>query len=331
MSNLNKCHILVTYDPKEKERALLKQILGEKVYVTFLKDLPLEKRILALKQADILLSWNLPHEMYSHEYSSISNVRLLQLLSAGADHIPFSSLPQKMIISSNAGAYAEPMAEHVLAMALALAKRLLIGHQKLAHGEFDQFSFNRLLRGSICGILGFGGIGKATARLMRPLGVGIYAINRSGQTKESIEFIGTLNDLKHVLSTSDIVVISLPFNKTTHTLISRKELSWMKPDAILINVARGEIIDEQGLYEHLRDHPEFMVGIDAWWVEPFRYGEFRVDYPFFQLPNVLGSPHNAAMVPGAMLEGVEYAAENILRFLRGDPLNNVVQREDYID
>jgi len=102
----------------------------------------------------------------------------------------------------------------------------------------------------------------------------------------------------------------------------------MRPDAILINVARGAIIDEEALYEHLRTHPDFMAGIDAWWVEPFRYGEFRMDHPFLELPNVLGSPHNSAMIPGALTEGLRQAAENVQRYLSGKPVTGIVQSED---
>ena len=255
---------------------------------------------------------------------------MIQLLSACADHVPYADLPQTIIIASNIGAYAEPMAEHVLAMTLALAKRLIREHQNLAQGEFNQSRLNRLLRGSVCGILGFGGIGKATARLMRAFGVLIYALNTSGKTSEPVEFIGTLNNLQHVLSSSDIVVIALPLNKATRNLIGKRELDSMNNNAILINVARGGIVDEEALYSHLTSHPEFMAGIDAWWIEPFGHGEFCTNYPFLSLPNVLGSPHNSAMVPGITDEGSRLAAENVKRFLKGEPVSGIVRREDYV-
>ena len=327
---MDRHHLVVTYTIGEAKRALLKDIFGEELRLSFLADMPSGLREQTLVEASVLLSWNLPKELGPSEFGLLKNVRMIQLLSAGVDHVPFVRLPQDIVIAGNAGAYAEPMAEHVLAMTLALAKNLFREHHNLARGEFNQSILNRSLRGCVCGILGFGGIGRATARLMRALGARIYAVNTSGKTDMPLEFIGTLNELYRVLSTSDVVVISLPLTKATHGLIGNRELGWMKPNAILINVARGDIIDEGALYAHLTAHPDFRAGIDTWWVEPFRSNEFRTNYPFFTLPNFLGSPHNSAMVPGVTEEGTKRAAENVKRFIKGEHLIGVVRREDYV-
>ena len=244
--------------------------------------------------------------------------------------MPFADLPPHILVASNPGAYAAPMAEHVMAMTLALAKRLLIEHQKLKNGEFDQFTPNRMLSGLTAGILGFGGIGRATARLMRAFGMRIYALNQSGKSAESAEFIGTLHDLEHVLRASDVVVISLPLTKATRGVIGKNELAWMKQDAILVNVARGAILDEEALYTHLKNHPAFMAGIDAWWTEPFIHGTFRMEYPFLDLPNVLGSPHNSAVVSNVLMDATRQAAENVKRFLKGEKVLGIARREDYL-
>ena len=104
----------------------------------------------------------------------------------------------------------------------------------------------------------------------------------------------------------------------------------MKPDAILVNVARGAILDEEALYTHLKSHPNFMVGIDAWWIEPFIYGTFRMDYPFLDLPNVLGSPHNSAIVANVLMSAIRQAAENTKRFLKGEQVRGIARPEDYL-
>lgn len=329
-AKMGKPSIVITYKVNEARRAILSGILGDEVSLFFLADLPSGLREQKLVEANVLLSWNLPKELGPSEFALLKKVELIQLISAGADHVPFDELPQDIVIAGNVGAYAEPMAEHVLAMTLALAKNLVREHQKLAQGEFNQFAVNRLLRGSTCGILGFGGIGRAVARLMRGLGLRIYAVNTSGRTGEPVDFIGTLKDLQQVLSSSDVVVISLPLTKTTRGLIGKQELAWMKRDALLINVARGDLVDQDALYAHLTSYPDFRAGIDAWWIEPFRFGEFRTKHPFLTLPNVVGSPHNSAMVPGTSDEAAQRAAENIKRFLEKEPFVGVIRREDYV-
>jgi phosphoglycerate dehydrogenase-like enzyme len=158
----------------------------------------------------------------------------------------------------------------------------------------------------------------------------IYAINQSGKSTEPTEFVGTLHDLEHVLRNCDVVVLAVPLTKATKGLIGNEELLWMKPDAILINVARGLIIDEEALYNHVKSRPTFLVGIDAWWTEPFRDGSFRMEYPFLELPNVLGSPHNSAIVAHVSLHAARHAAESIKRFLKGEKVMGIVRREDYV-
>ncbi len=322
-------NVAVTFRVGGEEREILISLLGRPANVVFVTDLSPEDRAKELALADVLISWSPGRELQSEEFMKIGRARMMQLLSAGADHIPFSSLPSDLVIASNVGAYAESMAEHALAMILAITKNLLDRHEKLRDGTFDQSNVNRMLRGSSCAILGFGGIGRATARLLRCLGVKIYGINTTGKTDERVEFIGTLKDLEHVLHVANIILVALPLTNSTRGLISDRELAWMKEDAILVNVARGEIIDEGSLYRKLKANPGFTAAIDAWWIEPLRHGEFRTNYPFLTLPNVLGSPHNSAIAAGSSLEATRRAAENVKRFLNHEPVTGLVRSVDY--
>ncbi|MHB8106321.1 MAG: 2-hydroxyacid dehydrogenase [Candidatus Cryosericum sp.] len=321
-------HVLVGFNPDQDMKTIIEDHLSNLASLTYLP--AAEDRTAAIETADIILSWNPPREFADDEYALMKRARFMQLLSAGADHLRFSLFPETLAVAGNVGAYAQAMAEHVMAMTLALAKNLMESNKKLAAGNFDQQVVSRSLHGATCAILGFGGIGKATASLMRAFGVRILAVNTSGKTDEEVDFIGTTEDLQYVLSHADIVVVSMPLSRSTKGLIGERELTWMKPDAILVNVARGEIIDEQALYEHLKSHPEFKAGIDAWWVEPFRHGRFEVHYPFLELPNVLGTPHNSGMVPEAMAEATRQAVQNIERFIAGESVKGLFRREEYL-
>jgi phosphoglycerate dehydrogenase-like enzyme len=321
---------LVTFEASPEIRAALADGVAGAADLAFLTDLPDGDRPAAVRSAGVVLAWNVARELRPPEFAGLEGVRFLQLLSAGANVLPFDQLPASLLIASNVGAYAEPMAEHVLAMVLALAKRLPQKHAELSRGEFLHGPPTKAIDGMRVGILGFGGIGKATARRFRPLGARIHAVNTSGRTDEDVEWVGTLDDLDRVLAAADVLVIALPLTKATRGLIGERELGLMKPDAILVNVARGQIIDERALYERLRDQPQFMAGIDAWWVEPFGQGEFRTGFPFFDLPNLLGSPHNSAIVPGIPEVAARHAGANVARFLRGEPVMGLVRREEYV-
>ncbi|MFZ2447735.1 MAG: 2-hydroxyacid dehydrogenase [Syntrophobacteraceae bacterium] len=323
--------ILVSYQLEPENRERLTAALPEGSKVRFLADISSNERADAIAGAEVVVTWSPSKEFDVAEMGRLKRLRLLQVLTAGVDHLPFRDLPEGVLIASNPGAYAEPMAEHILGLALALGKRLCRQHKRLAAGVFDQETKNRLLRGRTFGVLGFGGIGQAAARLMRGLGLSILALNTSGRTSEQVEFVGTLDDLEYVLQNADILLVCVPLTRRTKNLIGDRELALMKPDAILINSARGAIIDEGALYRRLLDHPDFCAGIDAWWIEPSMGGEFKVHYPFFDLPNFLGSPHNSPIVPGTLHNAVRMAGENVARFLRGEQIKGLVLAEDYIE
>jgi phosphoglycerate dehydrogenase-like enzyme len=216
-----------------------------------------------------------------------------------------------------------------MAMTLAVYKSLLDRHNKLMEGTFEHTKENRILKGSTCAILGFGGIGRASARLLRCFGARILAINTSGNTDEEVEFVGTLKDLEYVLRLGDVIIVAFPLTNSTRGLLARRELGWMKDNATLVNVARAEIIDEAALFERLKAHPSFNAAIDVWWTEPAENEQFRSNYPFLTLPNVIGSPHNSGSVPAALVNAVGYAAENVKRYYNNERILGVVNRNDY--
>ena len=305
-------------------------VLEGEARLAFLAGLPGRERLAALRQAEALLTWNLARELPPGALLDAPRLRFVQLLSAGADMIDFREVPERLTLAGNVGAYAEPIAEHVLAMTLALARRLPQRHAALARGEWQQEAPLLTLAGKVCAILGYGGIGRATAQLMRALGMRIHAVNSSGAVTGPVEFAGTLADLDRVLAAAGVLVIALPLTVTTRGLLGARELALMKPDAILVNIARAAIVDERALYEHLRDNPEFGAGIDVWWAEPGPRGGLRTGYPFFSLANLIGSPHNSGTVPGVLAHAAREAAANVRRYLRGEPVTGVMRRADYL-
>jgi phosphoglycerate dehydrogenase-like enzyme len=321
---------LMTFSPDAEERAVLDDVFAGVARIVLLPDGDGAARRQALQEATVIVSRNIKGELRDDELPLLANVKLMQTISAGFNHLPFASLPATMPIACNAGGFAEPMAEHVVAMVMAAAKRLAVYHQQMTDGVWTWGVKNKKITGALCGILGFGGIGQETARMLRGLGMKIWATNRSGKTDKPVDFIGTPAETDKVLRSADVVVLSFALNAGTTGLIGARELGLMKKDAILVNVSRGDAINQKALYEHLKANPEFYACIDAWWVEPFGGGSFSVDFPFFDLPNVIGSPHSSAHTETGRLDGLRHAAENAARVARGELPKNLIQAADRV-
>ncbi len=310
--------VFVSRKTTPEMRAVFDEVLGGAAEIVYAEELDDAARQAALGAAEVLVAQNIRVEYTAEELAGLAKLRLVQALTAGVDHVPFSKLPPGVPVAGNPGAYAEAMAEHVVAVTFAAGKRLLEEDHRMRDGEFNQFVATRRMAGSVCAIIGFGGVGRHTARLLRPLGIAIHAINRSGTTDETVDFIGTLDDLETVMRAADIVVVALSLTNVTKGLIGARELAWLKDDAILVNVSRGEIIDQSALYERLVASPSFTACIDAWWVEPVRHGEFRLEHPFLELPNVIASPHNSAAGATDVTGPLRRALENVRRHLDDD-------------
>src|SRR6516225_3396123 len=297
--------LVVTYPLTGRSRAIVEEELGGTTEAIYLVDLAPGARAHALGRAGAVLSHDTSKELRRDEIPLIRDARLLQFTAAGVDWVPTRDLPRELPVAANKGGGAEPMSVHIVALALAAAKRLFIEHANLKRGEFNQPSANRMLRGGVCGILGFGNVGVATARLVRAFGMKIHAINRRGASDEPTDWIATADLLDEMLRVADVLVISAALTTATEGLIGARELDLMKENAILINVARGEIID-------------------AWWVEPVRHGRFTMGHPFLDLPNVIGSPHNSAGGGAWRDEYLRRAVQNCRRAILGETPRNLI-------
>lgn len=323
--------VLIAHRHDLTGQAPYQETLGARARLHFLRDVAEADRDAVLAAAEVMFCLHPGGELKPEEWARLPRLRLLQMITAGIDHLPHDLLPPGVPIASNGGAYSEPIAEHVLAMALAAAKRLLVEQRGLQGGRFNIHVPNRMLRGMTAGIVGFGGIGQVSAAHFRAMGVRILALNRSGRTTAPVDFCGTLADLDRVLGESDILLLALPNNRATGRLLTARALGLMKPDAILINVGRAHVVDQGALYAHLRANPAFTACIDVWWREDFRDYTFAQEFPFMDLPNVIGSPHNSSTTPGVLAHAARLAAQNVARFLAGETPRHLATPDDLPD
>ena len=287
-----------------------------------------------LPSIDILLVFFWPSFLTPENLSRMSNLRLVQSILAGVNHIPFAQLDKKVVVCSNAGGYSDEVAEYAWSLLLSAAKRVVDFHNAV---KTDQWALRRTLGGKevtileekTLGILGYGGIGSAVARIGKGFRLNIHAFSRRPVREKGLKSFQGNKGLSRVLAESNAVIISLPLTKFTNKIIDASKLATMKKDAILVNIARGELVDETALYEHLKTNPDFRYATDVWW---YRDGKesLKTVNPFFELSNFIGTPHVSGPSGLATGKPAMFAVANVLRFLRGLKPKNIVDPAEYL-
>lgn len=321
--------VLFALEMGPERRALARERLGARAEILVRRDLSEQELARRAPEVDVLVTGGFPRDIPPEVWPRMVRLRLLQTVAAGVDHLPYDRIPASVTICSNAGAHRISIAEHAIALLLAAAKHVVIHTVAIRNERFPQDVMATSVRGKTLGIIGLGGIGSEAARLAGGLGMRLVGVNRRGTTDVPVAWCGTLADLDRLLAESDAVLLSIPLTRHTVGLIGARELRAMKPNAILINIARGKLIRERDLYEHLRANPRFTAALDVWWRYP-RGGEGRpFTEPFHELPNVVMTPHVAWAIPEQSRWSLEAALENVVRYLDGQLLRNVVDRAEY--
>jgi phosphoglycerate dehydrogenase-like enzyme len=283
---------------------------------------------------DCLLVFSWPSQLTSEKLQRMTSLRFVQSILAGVNHIPFASLNKNVIVSSNAGAYSDEVAEYAWALLLSAAKRVVELHVSLREQKWtlrrtlDEGSEVTVLREKILGILGFGGIGSVVGRIAKGFGMHVYAYSRRKSAAKGVKFFRGTSGLIDLLKKSDAVVLALPLTSQTARIMNAERLSEMKKDGILVNVARGELVDEKAMYDHLVASPNFRYATDVWWYRESRES-LKTDYPFVSLPNFIGTPHVSGPSGLATGQPVQLAVENTIRYLKGLRPRNIVNPEEY--
>ncbi len=321
--------VLVTFRANENDRKIIEEELSKLADVKYLLDMNQNylRRISDRVRAILTGSGR---DLKEDLIKELINLEMIQTLSAGLDHVPFHIIPDHVIVASNAGGNARAVAEHALALLLSAVKRIPQHTEKMRKGIWERRKYGVLLKDKVVGIIGLGHIGREFAKMAKALGMRVYGINRSGQTDVDVDFIGTLRDLDRVLRQADFILIALPLTRETKGLIGENEFRLMKRNVILVNVGRGDVIDQKALYEFLRTNPGAIAALDVWWRYPKRDEPTFQDYPFHKLENVIMTPHIAGFSPEIRENVIRNAVENIARFLRGEKPRNIAKKEDYI-
>jgi len=278
-----------------------------------------------LEQAEVLLLGAVPASVLDHLVARAPRLRWIHSASAGVDRVTTSAVRERGLTVTNArGVFSKPIAEYVVMMALAIARRLpqLL---ELQRERTWQPLRGRELSELTIGIVGYGDIGKEVARLLEPFGCRVIATRRHpdrGPGEGSrVEMYG-LDQLNEVLRQSDIVVVAAPLTDETAGLIGAEQLGEMRETAWLINIARGRLIDELALRRALESGWIGGAVLDVFSEEPL-----SPESPLYRIPNLVITPHTSWASNRVAERTVDLFVENLRRDRAGEPLRNVVDLE----
>jgi phosphoglycerate dehydrogenase-like enzyme len=283
-----------------------------------------------LSDVDVLVTLAFTREMAA----AARRLKLVQVPGAGLDRIDRSALPPGTALA-NAYGHETGIAEYVMGAMLALTRDFSRLDGALRAGRWEsQWAVGPPppapwpeLAGKTVGILGYGRIGQGVARRARAFDMEVCAVRRdvSRSAGDGLALLGGLDVLDEVLRRSDYVVVTIPATPATRGLLGEEQLGTMKRTAMLINVSRGEIVDEQALYRALADGTIAAAALDVWYRYPLDSGPTPPAHePFHELPNVLMTPHVSGWTEGMLQARAKLIAENIERTARGEPPMNLV-------
>ena len=267
-----------------------------------------ERLIERIRDAEIVLNIRSSQKFSERVFDSCPRLRLLSVWGTGTDHVELAAAKAHGVTVTNTpGVSAVSIAEHTLALLFAVARRIPQIDRETRAGGWPRGRFVEL-RGKTCGIIGLGAIGRQFARLAEGIGMRVVAWTMHPRPGDPIV------PLDELYRTADAVSLHLRLSPETQGFVGAAQFALMQPSAILINTARGAIVEEAALVNALTSGRIAGAGLDVFAAEPLPPG-----HPLTALDNVVLSPHCAGITPEALEAGLRMSVENIWAFLEGRP------------
>ena len=272
-----------------------------------------------LREAEVALNIRGRTFFTAEVLGACPKLKLISIWGTGTDNVDLPAAAARGITVTNTpGANAVAVAEHTVALMLAAAKQIVPADRAMRQGGWPR-NLVPQLRGKRLGLVGTGLIGREVAAMAKGLGMEVVAwtFHPSARLADTLGL--RYVEIEELLRTSDIVSLHLRATPETRHFLTRARLAMLKPGAVLVNTARGALIDEAALVECLQEKRIAGAALDVFETEPL-----PADHPLLGLPNVLLTPHAAGMTPEVIQTGLAMAAENIENFLKATPTHVVV-------
>ena len=284
----------------------------------------------AIASAEVYFGYGFPRDLFDAVKNGTNQLHWVHSGTAGVSSALYPEfVVSEILFTNSAGIHAPPMAESVLATILHFARGLDFATRSQARSEWGKAPFEqragvvREIAGATVGIYGFGGVGRELAWRAAALGMKVIATKRNDRmVPPDVELLRGDDALYNLLERADYLVITAPSTPETRGSIDEAALARMKPDAVLINIARGDVLDERALVGALKEGRLRGAGLDVFTTEPL-----PPESPLWSLDNVLITPHVSATTTHFWRRETDLIVENIERYLAGRPLRNAVDKE----
>ena len=275
--------------------------------------------------AEIVIAWSIRPE----QIAAAKRLRWIHSPAAAVHQLMFPELVASDVVLTNAREVHGPVvAEHVIALIFALAKRIpgsVLLQQKHVWGQqilWDEVPRVREVSGATLGLVGLGSIGRPVVKSAKALGMRVIAVREHPEKgSEGADAVFGPAQIDEIFRQADYVVLAAPVTDGTKAIANAERLALMKPDACLINVGRGPLVDEAALAAALREKKIGGAALDVFPKEPL-----AADSPLWDVPNLLITPHTAALTDKLWERHYSLFSENLRRYLNGEPLVAVVDK-----
>lgn len=276
-------------------------------------------------EATVIFSWSIAGQLLRDVFAMCPHVRWVHSRSAGLDGVLFPEMIESPVpLTNGSGVFSPSLGEFALGAILHFAKdfRRMIRNQEA--GRWEQFDITEIA-GQTVGIVGYGDIGRAVATRCRAMGMRVLGLRRSGapvyNVDPLVDRVYTPSGLLEMIPQCDYVVVAAPLTPETKGLVGPAAFAAMKPEAVVINVGRGPVIDEAAMVEALSTGRIRGAALDVFDKEPLPEG-----HALYSLQNVLLSPHCADHTPDWLDRAMQFFVDQFDRFHKGEPLLNIVDK-----